>query len=58
MVKQQYYSEMHSKNIEIYCLSYILACIICNEVHGKASVNSIISGYITNYVTCYDYDYD
>ena len=35
MVKQLYYSKIHSKNIEIICLSYILASILelMNSIH-------------------------
>ena len=35
MVKQLYYSEILRKTSKSICLSYILARIICNKVHGK-----------------------
>ena len=48
MIKQLYYSEMHSKNIEIYLSKLYIGKV---QSTGK-NIVSVNSGHITNYVTC------
>ena len=57
MVKQLYYSGIHSKNIEIYLSKlYIGKYSEVNDVTSTrkniTSVNSINGGRITNYIMC------
>ena len=57
MVKQLYYSEIHSKNIEIYLSKlYIGKHSEINDVISTrkkiASVNMINGGRIINYIMC------
>ena len=54
MVKQLYYSEIHSKNIEIYLYigKYSEVNDVISTCKNIAPINSINGGRITNYITC------
>ena len=54
MVKQLYYSKIHSKNIEIYLSKlYIGKYSEANDViSARKNIASINGGRITNYIKC------